>query len=174
MDTVSLFEILAREHAPMLTAYLRSVVHDPAAVDDFFQEAMLTAWKSLDRYDRSLPFGPWLRGIAARLILADRRRQSKSPLLCDEQMLQHLDHRFELVESRPGDTFDEKLIALRQCIEALPPHYREVVQLRYRMEMPSISVTEALNINMETLKKRLQRARASLLDCLNRKLALTV
>lgn len=170
MNTVSLFEILAREHAPMLAAYLRSVVHDSAAVDDLFQEAMLAAWKSLDRYDRNQPFGPWLRGIAAKLILADRRRMAKSPVLCDAETLQHLDHRFELVEARPGDTLDEKLVALSQCIELLPPHYREVVQLRYRMELPSAKVAENLNVSMETLKKRLQRARANLLDCLNRKL----
>lgn len=170
-DALSLFEILVREHAAMLTAYLRSVLHDSAAVDDLFQETMLTAWRTLDRYDRRQPFGPWLRGIAGKLILANRRLQAKSPMLCDEALLQHLDQRFQAVESRPGDTLEEKLVALRQCIESLPAEYREVVQLRYRQELPSASVAERLKINMETLKKRLQRARAKLLACLSGKLS---
>src|SRR5438477_13029302 len=38
MDAEGLFEILMREHAGMLTVYLRSVVHDPASEDDLFQE----------------------------------------------------------------------------------------------------------------------------------------
>lgn len=173
MDAVSLFEILAREHAPMLTAYLRSMVHDPAAADDLFQETMLTAWRTLHRYNREQPFGPWLRGIAAKLVLADRRRQVRSPVLCDEEMIRHFDHRFQSIETFPGDTLDEKLSALRQCIESLPQHYREVVQLHYRLELPNKAAAERLNINLETLKKRLQRARAKLLACLTGKMAPT-
>ena len=57
------FEILARENADMLVAYLRSLVRSADAVDDLFQEVMLTAWKRLDDYDAcqktsSDPWGP--------------------------------------------------------------------------------------------------------------------
>jgi len=169
-DAISLFEILVREHSAMLTAYLLSAVHDRALADDLFQESMLTAWKTLDRYDRSQPFGPWLRGIAAKLVLAERRRRTSSIILCDEEILQHLDERCRSVEAAPGDTLDEKLAALRHCIEKLPQHYRDAVQMRYRQELSSESVAKKLSINAETLKKRLQRARAKLLACLSGKL----
>ena len=67
------FEILARENARMLTVYLRSIVCDDSTVDDLFQEAMVVAWKRLDECDLSKPFGPWLRGIASRLVMAHYR-----------------------------------------------------------------------------------------------------
>ena len=43
----TVFEILVRENAGMLTTYLRAVVWDPAVVDDLFQDTMLVAWRRL-------------------------------------------------------------------------------------------------------------------------------
>ena len=171
MTPKDLFEILAREHASMLTVYLRSVIRDPAAVDDLFQETMLTAWKTLDRFDRSRPFGPWLRGIAAKNVLAYRRKQARGAVLCDAQLLEALDHRLDQVSRQPGDTLDEKLDGLRRCLDALPEQYRQPVQWRYESEIPSETIAQRLDITVEALKKRLQRGRARLLDCLDRKLA---
>jgi RNA polymerase sigma-70 factor (ECF subfamily) len=168
-----LFEILVREHSEMLTVYLRCVVRDPTAVDDLFQETMLTAWKTLDRFDRSRPFGPWLRGIAGKLVLAHRRRLAKNLLLCDEQVLEHLETRHAAFSRMPGDTLQDKLEGLRECLELLPERYREAVRLRYNEGLQGSGLAERLEISGEALKKRLQRGRARLLDCLQRKMAAT-
>lgn len=166
-----LFEILVREHSEMLLVYLRCVVRDPTAVDDLFQETMLTAWKTLDRFDRSRPFGPWLRGIAGKLVLAHRRRMAKNLLLCDEHVLEHLETRHVALNRMPGDTLDDKLDGLRECLESLPDRYRQAVHLRYTEGLQGSSLAARLAISGEALKKRLQRGRARLLDCLQRKMA---
>ena len=170
MDPTTLFEILVREHAQMLTVYLRSLVRDAALADDLFQETMLTAWRKLDQFDRTRPFGPWLRGIAAKLALAARRKSANRMLLCDEQILEVIDERLEQVTCRPGDTFDEKLDDLRECLGRLPEPYHEAIRLRYHEESSLPDIATRLAITGETLKKRLQRGRAQLLDCLQRKL----
>jgi RNA polymerase sigma-70 factor len=169
MQAHELFEILVRENADMLTAYVRSVVRDSNSADDVFQETMLTAWRRLADYDKSRPFGPWLRGIAAKVMLAQRRQRARSFALVDEEILEHLDARCEALHRQPGDTWDQKLEGLRDCIDRLPERYREAIQLRYAEELPPDSLTERLQITLETLKKRLQRGRARLLDCLERK-----
>ncbi len=171
MTSKDLFEILAREHAAMLTVYLRAAVHDAVLVDDLFQETMLTAWRTLERFDRSRPFGPWLRGIAAKLILAHRRKSGRHVVLFDAKALEHLETRHESLERLSGDTLDEKLETLRECLRLLPPRYREAVELRYREGMQGRGLAGRLEISIEALKKRLQRGRARLLDCLSRKLA---
>lgn len=172
LDARDLFEILMREHAEMLTVYLRAVLRDPAAVDEVFQETMITAWKTLDRFDRARPFGPWLRGIAGRLILAHRRRGAMHGLvLCDAELLDHLEGRVAALAAQPGDNLDEKLECLRGCLEALPDRYRQAVQLRYRDDLPAATVAERLQLSLEALKKQLQRGRARLADCMQRKLA---
>jgi RNA polymerase sigma-70 factor (ECF subfamily) len=172
MDARQVFEILVRENADMLTAYLRSVVRDPAAADDLFQESMLTAWRKLDEFDRSRPFGPWLRGIAAKLVLAHRRKAAAGVIFCDEITLEQIDLRLQRLSAEKGDTWEEKLEGLRSCVEQLPEPYREAVRLRYREGLSPAGLAERLHISWEAQKKRLQRARALLLECLERKLAL--
>jgi len=85
-----LFEILIRENADMLMTMIRAITHDQTLADDIFQETMLTAWRRLDDYDQSLPFGPWLRGIARRLILAHRSRSARGMLYCGETTLDYI------------------------------------------------------------------------------------
>lgn len=168
-DAHAVFEILVRENADMLTAYLRSVVWNSAAVDDLFQETMLTAWRKLGEYDRGRPFGPWLRGIAARLVLAHMRKRKRDVMVCDEAVLDHLDRRMEQLNQSAGDTLAEKLGVLRQCIERLPEPHRRAIDLRYLEQRSADDAAAELHITLEAFKKRLQRARAMLLQCLQRK-----
>ena len=106
------FEILVRENTRTLTVFLRSLLDDEAAVDDLFQETMLVAWKRLDDCDLSRPFGPWLRGIAYRLVLAHYRKQKRSPLPLSDEVLEIVYEHFENIHTHPGDTWDEKIRAL--------------------------------------------------------------
>lgn len=163
------FEILARENARMLTVYLRSIVCDDSTVDDLFQEAMVVAWKRLDECDLSKPFGPWLRGIASRLVMAHYRKRKSSPVFLDEAVLSHLDSQFESIAAQTGDTWDEKVAALHACLDALPETHRNAIDGRYFEGLKTKLVAENLNISFEACKKRLVRARGLLADCLRQK-----
>ncbi len=171
MDPKLVFEILMRENAEMLLAFLRSTVRDPHAVDDLFQETMLTAWRRLDDFDREKPFGPWLRGIAGKLTLTYYRNHAGQAVPLDQAALDWLETRFSKLQNLQGDTLAEKLAALRECVDALPDHYRQPVQLRYAESRSLDEVGTTLKIALETLKKRLSRAKGQLADCLERKLA---
>ncbi len=171
MDAQSLFEILVREHADMLTAYIHSAVGRTALADDVFQETLLTAWRRLDVYDKQRPFGPWLRGIAARVVLSLRRQGAREIPSCGEETLEYLSDRFADLEHQPGDSFQDKLDILRDCVEHLPDQYRTPVRLHYADELGVSEMAQRLGVAVEAVKKRLQRARSRLLECVNRKLA---
>jgi RNA polymerase sigma-70 factor len=165
----TIFEILVRENQAMLMTYLRAIVRNPSAIEDLFQEVMLTAWKKLDEYDRTLPFGPWLRGIAAKLVLAHFRKVKSDIILFESETLEYLDQQLEYISERPGDRWDEKISALMYCIEALPDNHREAILLRYFEQNSALQISTISKATVETIKKRLQRARARLLECLKRK-----
>ena len=171
MDSKAVFEILMRENGDMLSAFLRSAVRDPHAVEDLFQETMLTAWRKLDAFDRDRPFGPWLRGIAAKLTLAYYRSHAAAAAPLDEATLEWLESRFAQLHQLRGDTLSEKLDALRDCVQDLPAEYRRPVELRYGQARTLDDVGETLQLAIETLKKRLTRAKSRLAECLERKLA---
>jgi RNA polymerase sigma-70 factor (ECF subfamily) len=163
------FEMLVRENSRMLMTYLRSLVSDEAAVDDLFQETMVVAWRRMDDCDLTRPFGPWLRGIAARLVMAHFRKNKRLPLFLDEKLLERIDERIESIHTQDGDTWEEKLQDLEHCIDSLPTKYQDVIRIRYLDDATSQVVAEKLNLSREACKKRLQRARQRIGDCLKRK-----
>src|SRR3954451_16528367 len=63
-------------------AYL--VVHDAALAEDVAQEAFLSAVRSLHRFDRRRPFGPWLHRIVVnRAIDHARAREVRREVSAD-------------------------------------------------------------------------------------------
>lgn len=172
MDSRDLFEILAREHIDSVRAFLLASLRDAVAVEDLVQETFLVAWRILDRYDRKLPFGPWVRGIAAKLLMNHRRRLGRSRVhFCDEQVLALIDDGFARFDQQPGDTFDEQLDALRDCLGKLKGVQRESLALHYEHGLHCKAIAERLGVGFEAVKKHLQRGRSLLHRCLSSKLA---
>ncbi|MBK8979444.1 MAG: sigma-70 family RNA polymerase sigma factor [Planctomycetes bacterium] len=171
MDSRELFEILVRENQGLVRAFLLSAVRDAAVADDLLQEAFLIAWKNLDRYDRSLPFGPWVRGIAAKLVLTERRRYARSKVyFVDEEAIRHLERGNDDVHALAGDTLDEKLAALRTCMDGLTDYQRTTIRLHYEDGLQCKDIAPRLGLGLESVKKHLQRGRAALMRCIRGRL----
>jgi len=170
VEAVELFEILVRENSKMLRTYLISAVRDASNVDDLWQETMVVAWRRIDDFDRSRPFGPWLRGIAAKVVLAHSRKMKKVITPIQAEDLEYLSSRMESFSHLTGDTFQQKLNALRDCTESLKPNYEEVVRMRFLDGLMTAAISEAIGQGLETVKKRLARAKVQLLQCIDRKM----
>lgn len=167
VESRDLFEILVREHIDSVRAFLLGSLRDPVTAEDLVQEAFLVAWRNLDRYDRKLPFGPWVRGIAGKLLLNHRRKLGRAKVLfCDEETLLLLDRRFEDFDRLPGDSFDEQLEALRNCMSSLSPAQRDAITLHYQHGLHCKEIARRLGIGFEAVKKHLQRGRTALHRCL--------
>ena len=171
VETRDLFEILMREHIEPVRAFLLASLRDSVAVEDLVQETFLTAWKILDRYDRQLPFGPWVRGIASKLLLNHRRKIGRNRLhYCDEELLSRIEGGVTSVQKLPGNTFDEKIEALRVCQEQLTGPQRDSIRLHYENGLHCKEISQRLGIGLEAVKKHLQRGRAQLHRCLRHKI----
>ena len=171
-DAKQVFEILMREHADSLLAFLRASVHDAHSVDDIFQETMVVAWRRLDDFDHQRSFGKWIRGIAGKLVLAHYRKSGRNPLSFDESTLQWMEYRFSQVQSLQGDTLREKLELLHECIAALSENNRAAIEARYFHRHSLEEIVTRMGIALQTVKKRLYRSKLQLEDCLNHKLLL--
>lgn len=158
------FEILVREHADMLAAYTRSLAWSGTASDDLFQETMLTAWRRLAEYDRSRPFGPWLRGIARNLCLSISRSSKSGPVTTDAGVLDALEARYARFLP-PGTAFRERAERLLGCLERLPEAMREVIDMMYARGLMLAQIAGSIGDSEESVKKRAQRARKLLAEC---------
>jgi len=168
MSGQDVFEILVREHSDMLMAYLRSLLGSRAgtSADDLFQQSMLVAWRRLGDYDRSRPFGPWLRGIAQKLVLEHRRKGRGAPACTDPAVLQELDTRYNQLCDLPGDSFRDRAERLIACMGKLPEAMRHAIELVYARGLLIQAAANSLDASEEAIKKRVQRGRQLLAECL--------
>lgn len=166
-----MFEILVREHGPSVFAFLRAAGHANEEADDLLQESLIVAWRRLDDFDRRRSFGPWLRGIAAKVSLARRRNHASEPInVGDEQILEHLQHRFDQLDQVAGFEFTEKIGVLRKCLESLSETDRKIVATKYQANATLAEIASRLSMSLDAVKKRIQRARTSLKNCIVGKL----
>jgi RNA polymerase sigma-70 factor (ECF subfamily) len=168
-----LFEVLIREHGDGLLASIRAMGAGSNA-DDIFQDTVVVAWRRLADYDRARPFGPWLRGIARMIALDYAGRRARMRLAAPE-VVEAIEHDLAAFDRFRGDgaeaamSFRERLAALDDCIRRLPARYAETIQAAYRDAHTLGDIARAFGEQEETIKKRLQRARALLETCLGAK-----
>ncbi|HHN46881.1 MAG TPA: RNA polymerase sigma factor [Planctomycetes bacterium] len=162
------FHILYVEHHRMLVAYLASLVGDKHLAEDLAQETFLRVHGILDRYDESRPFAAWLRGIARNVARESYRVKHSSPLALSDDITVMIDNRFAALEQAPGDDFGERVGALRKCLDGLSDVLKRAVELYYADGLDCKTIASRLRSKVESVKKRLQRARKALADCMRR------
>lgn len=167
LDAHAVFELLVRDHANHLMVFLRAVVYDRSLVDDVFQETMMVAWRRLGDFDKTRSFGAWIRGIGSRVAMdmAGKRRIAA----VDPTILQEIEAHAARYDDDHAESFRQRMHAIDECLAKLPEMYGEVIRLVYRTGSPIRTVATTLVCNEESIKKRLQRARAMLGECLQRK-----
>ncbi len=74
---VRAFEVLARRHEAALYRTAVRVTGDPAEAEDALQEALVDAWRHLDRFRGEAAFSTWMyRLVTNRCVVALRRRRA--------------------------------------------------------------------------------------------------
>jgi RNA polymerase sigma-70 factor, ECF subfamily len=142
--SVSDFESLFREHWPRAHRAAFLVVHDAAAAEDIAQEAFLAAIRSLDRFDRRRPFGPWLHRIVVnRAIDWTRARALRAEAELDERP----------APEQRRDVDDPTVAALAR----LSPEHRAVIVLRHLLEYTPGEIAKLLGLPRGTVNSRLRR-----------------
>ena len=168
-----IFEILVREHELALKAFVRSCIHEHEGADDVVQEVFAAAWRCLEDYDESRPFAGWLRGIARNKILEfyrDRATRLHHVSVISPEQIDAIAVELERLIPGRGDAMGETLAALNDCLAHLPARQLHLIHSVYREKQTCRAIAARLEETIEGVKKRLQRARAQLRDCITGKL----
>jgi len=153
------FEEVVRRYQRRVYGVALRIVRAHDVADDVAQEAFVRAWRSLDRFDLSRPFGPWICRIAANLAV----NHVRSPRAREEGLP---DGHAETPSADPGPLgaiLDaEAKRVLDEAVAGLGPEQRAVFVLRAVEEMSYDEIAEALGISPGTVMSRLFRARERL------------
>jgi RNA polymerase sigma factor (sigma-70 family) len=155
------FAALFDRHAPRIHRYFTRRVGRQAA-DDLVGETFLAAFARRREYRTAYrDAGPWLYGIATRLVGQHRRDEAR--LLAVRQAAPQEDS-----EAGPGDAVSRDLTArsvrglLLAALADLAPGDRDVVVLIAWEDLSYAETAQALGIPVGTVRSRLHRARAAL------------
>jgi RNA polymerase sigma-70 factor, ECF subfamily len=139
-----------------------------AIAEDVTQEVFMALMRGDGHYDPSRgSFSAYLFGVARNQV---RRRLEKdrflSPIYEDDEDRESPTPESLIALNDPlGDlTRKETIASVRQAVLALPTHYREVVVLCDLQEMSYADASTALGCAVGTVRSRLHRARALLVE----------
>jgi RNA polymerase sigma-70 factor (ECF subfamily) len=169
-DKLRIFEILAKQHEPMLMAYILSLIPDRTLAQDIAQQTLVIAYRKISLLERNEMFPAWLRGIARLEVLSTlRRRPAEIPI--EPAVIGAMDEAFRALElGAPGDSWEDRFKLVEQCFEALPPDFKQVCQLHYFDERKAREIADQLQIALATVLKRLERARHAIKSCVEGRL----
>jgi RNA polymerase sigma factor (sigma-70 family) len=146
LGSASAFEQLVLRRGPDLYRYFVLRLRHEADARDALQETLTAAWVGLPRLREPSRFWPWLVGIAAHKAADSGRRRTREHSIPFE------------VES----TGDEAVVELKEALDALPERSRQVLLLRYVLDLSEDEVAHVLGVRLGTVKSRTARARRAL------------
>jgi RNA polymerase sigma-70 factor, ECF subfamily len=148
-------EHLYRRHWPWAHRAAYLVVHDAAAAEDIAQEAFLAAIRSLDRFDRGRPFGPWLNRIVVNRAIDWARARSLRRETGIESDPEGIATSGAHIPEEGSSMFSDDVVS---ALRALSAEHRAVVVLRYLLEYTPGEIAKALGLPRGTVNSRLRRA----------------
>jgi RNA polymerase sigma-70 factor (ECF subfamily) len=164
------YEELVRSYGGRLLAVTRRLLGDEDDARDAVQEAFLSAFKSIDRFQGESLVSTWLHRIAvnaALMKLRSRRRRPEDRI--DDLLPQFLEDGHPAQPAVPWrELSDSQLVReetrgrVRAAIDRLPEGYRTILVLRDIEELDTAEVAEQLGMTRNAVKTRLHRARQAL------------
>ena len=142
---------LFRLHWPTVWQVAYAVIGSRAAADDAAQEAMISAFAALERFDTQRALGPWLKRIAFNRAVDELRRR-QAPTDIDgrqpNRSLRAADDATELAAGGP----------ISAAVARLSPERRVIIVLHYWLDCTQEQIAEILDLPPGTVASRLGRA----------------
>ena len=170
------FELLVRRYSQELFRFAYRLLGSPAAAEDIVQETFLQVHLSMARFDVSRRFRPWVFTIAAnkaRDYLRSQKRRPEVPLDAVADGSSDGGRSFsDLLSGRsvaPAVALEreERSSRVRQLVEQLPPHLKEVLVLGYYHGFAYKEMANVLDVPIGTVKSRLHSAVAKMGDLIS-------
>ena len=167
----SAFEQLVHLYEKRVLALTTRMCKNPADAEEAAQEAFLSAWQGLPFFRGDASFSTWLYRLASNacvdLLRREGRRQSAAgPSLNDEEV------QLEVPDTAPSPQEQAERSELRQQIEAglqaLTPDHRQVLILREMHQLSYDEIAQTLDVDVGTVKSRINRGRKQLRNFLLR------
>ena len=151
---ISAFEgIVRRWQGPLINLAYR-FCRDRGRAEEMAQEAFLRAYRGLGQWRKDAVFSTWLFALATNLYRSELRRIPAQTVPLEDIAEPH-----DTRPSNGGFEDQERDLAVRRAVWALPAKYREALILFYFHDMDVTAAARSLGLPEGTVKARLFRGR---------------
>jgi RNA polymerase sigma-70 factor (ECF subfamily) len=172
--TDAAFEELVRRHQQRVFSLVGGILRRPEDVEDVAQQVFLKAFLGIKRFDQRAAFSTWLYKIAVNECWDYLRKKKVRPLVYESDLSDEQVSRLDGIVSadRPPEGPNARAEArelLDRMLAALPEQDKQLLMLK---EMEGFSVqelAEILDLNVNTVKVRLFRARGRIMEVYRRR-----
>jgi RNA polymerase sigma-70 factor (ECF subfamily) len=169
----SAYEEVVRLYGGRMLAVARRFLQQEQDAQDAVQDAFLSAFKAIDKFEGSSKLSTWLHRIvvnAALMKLRSRQRHPERPIedllpKFDTEGHRHADGWATTIDTTARDRETREFV--RQKINELPDSYRTVLLLRDIEELSTDEAATQLGITPGAVKTRLHRARLALRELID-------
>ena len=159
------FEQTVLPHLNSAYNLARWLVRNEHDAQDVVQEAYLRAFRFFDGFHGG-DGRAWLLAIVRNTSRTWMQQAAKGDLAAEFDDDQH--SRYVATPGPEAHMIRQSGIdAVRQCIEELPPEYKETLVMREMEEMSYKEIADATAVPLGTVMSRLARARARIQNCLS-------
>jgi len=168
------FEQLVRRHQRRVFALVGGIIRHPEDVEDVAQQIFLKAYLGLKKFDQRAAFSTWVYKIAVNECWDYLRKKKVRPLLYEADLSEEQVSRLDGIASyhRPPEGPNERVEAqesLDRVLSALSEHDRQLLILKEIEGFSVQELAEILELNVNTVKVRLFRARGRIVEAYRRR-----
>jgi RNA polymerase sigma-70 factor (ECF subfamily) len=153
---VEAFDALYAALAPEVRVWLLAACRDAARADDLVQETFLRLHRARATYQPGLPVRPWVRGIARRVYLMDRRSSARRGRREDALAAD------AVARATAGPRHDGERVGLERALAGVPAETRRPFLLHHLFGFSFAEIAVRLGIDPGAAKMRSSRARGRL------------
>lgn len=157
---IDAFELLVDRYKNLVFSLSLRMTRNPSEAEDLAQETFLRAYRFLSSYKTDFKFSTWISRIALNLF-RDRFKKATLPTAEAEELDRHPD------EKNNPETESMRNLKRRDIVSIigrLDEKFREIVVLYFFEEFSYEEIGKALDVPIGTVKSRLNRAKAILLE----------
>jgi RNA polymerase sigma-70 factor, ECF subfamily len=155
-------------HEHELYAYILALVPHVHDADDLFQEGMTVMWRKFEQFKTGTNFAAWGIEVMRYEILVYRRNLARDKrVLMEDALFEALLNDIPTIQ----DEAPARIEALRKCQALLDDRAKQIIQMRYEMNIPMEKIASHLKISRRQVHRVLGQITDVLLRCMRRTLA---
>ena len=161
----SAFDYLVQKYRRPMVNFMYRMAHNAAGAEDLAQEVFLRVYRSRESYEASAKFTTWLYRIATNLAVnhaRDTRHERPENQVSLDEPDEESGRTLDLADGTPSVEENlvqrERLVAIRQRVQALPERQRIAVVMHKYQQMDYRQIADVLKLSESATKSLLFRA----------------